>query len=255
MADSYGGQSLPLSSVGAAVVLETGTPDPLLTRLCSYFKACANARLGTEFAAAMAPNRSGGTGQVPVMFALEHDPELFEFNDKQLPALFIYRSGDDAGTYEDLTTDMRVSTETVTVLWVLPSGTQEKQAIRARFPSKLFHLFDALIEANRDPAWLVVGDADANAATQGSSLAAGLNLFRLRFSRGPKRKPLVIRPVDDKPLAPYPAYEALIEVREMLVRDPARNAALGGANVILRTEDGGYGDGGKTLEDFDLDAP
>lgn len=256
MADLYGAQSIPLGTVGTPITLAPGAADPLLTYLGSYLQAVANARLGTEFAALMAPNRTSAAAKLPVAFVFDHDPEQFDFVDEKLPALFLFRTGDDASTYADVTNDLRVSTDTISLFWVLPSTSQDKQAIRARFPSKLFHLFDAAIEANRDPSWVLTGDADATAATRGSSLASRLNLFSMRMTRGPKRKPLVIRQNDgEKPLPPYPAYEGLLEVREMLAVDPTRNAALAGANVIIRTPDGGAGDGGIVLHDFDLPTP
>jgi len=229
MADSYGAQSLPIStSVGTAVAITPNPSDPLLTYLASYLKVAINARLGAAWLT-LAPGTTA-----PIAYVFEHDPEQFEFNDKYLPALFLFRTEDGSDRYEQVAQDWRISTEIITALWVLPGATQDKAAARARFPTKFFHLADALIEANRDKAWRVSGDTDTTAATRGSSLATFTLHHSMRMSRGVRRKPLVLAVSGDaKPRATFPAYEALLEVRERLTLDTARNATLDGADGDL----------------------
>jgi len=250
MTDLFGAQALPITaSVGAATTVTVSAADPLLSYLASYLKTAANARLGAAWAA-LAPN----AGPVPVAQAFEHDPEQWEFNDKYLPALFLFRNGDAGGAVEQLASDWLVTNESISLLWVLPSGPQEKLAVRGRFVSKLFHLFLALVNANRDKAWLVNGDAEALALQEGSSLATFGKFMRLRQTRGAVRKPFSIQMRDGgKPMGPYPAYEAIYEVRERFVADTANNPLLDGIDGTIHTTDQGFLDGGKVLGVLKLD--
>jgi len=241
MADFFGAQSIPISTaVGTPIVITPSPADPLLTYLLSFLKTAANVRLGTEFGALMTPNRSPAAAESPVAFVFEHDPEQGEFNDTKLPALFMFRNADGTGTTESLTADWQISTENLTMLWVCPAATQGRVASRSKFPSKLFHLFSALIDMNRDKSWRVSGDTDTLAATEGSDLAAFAKFFQLCMVQSPRNKPLVI-PIEDAPSLSYPCWEARLQVKERLTYDVDNNATLTGLNadiVYLETTPG-----------------
>lgn len=250
MTESFGAQAIPITAApGAPVTVAVSASDPLLSYLGSYLRAAINARLSVEFGTLMFQNASPPAVTAPIGHVFEHDPELDDFNQKDLPALYLFRSSDGNAGIEQLAEDWTLTTETIRALWVLPSATQDKTSSRVRFASKLFHLAGALIDANRDPAWIVAGDADENAADQGSSLATFGKFFRLRLSRGAVRKPLAIKVEGLEPMN-YPSFEALFEVKERLLVDPARNATLVGLHATVTT---GGDDPPLTLGTYTLD--
>jgi hypothetical protein len=239
MADTYGAKTLPLAGVGGSLpatpTAVEASGDPLLAFLASYLMTAANARLGAEWGVIAAPNRAPAAPESPIFRAFTHDPEAWDFNDKLLPALFVYRSDDGGGAYEQLTADLRVARDTVILFWIPRSTPQTRRADQARFASKLFALFDTLLEENRDPTWVVEGDTETRAALDGSSLRDVAQLYSVQMRRSPKRRLLDLRWPSDDVTATYTGFEGALEVREPYVRDPARDGALTGLEVSLTT--------------------
>jgi hypothetical protein len=55
--------------------------------------------------------------------------------------------------------------DTVTLLWVFPTGSQAAERIRVPFVHALVKLIDAAVERDRDPCYVKAGDTDPTAAT------------------------------------------------------------------------------------------
>jgi len=218
MPDRYGATVLPL---------DASTPDgrdPLLWYVADYFKAIANAHAVAEWAL----HWKGGS-PVPCASAFTHDPHETNFADNNLPALFLWRS--DVLEHVDEAQDIRVTRSRLRLLWVPPhTGKPELKTERAPFPYKLAKLWDDYLELGRDPAWIVSGDADPDAAAYGSVIARFAQFRRLRFATV-RPEPLVIELLspDGAPRAAPKIYTAQLSelmLEEELVRDPARYAAL-----------------------------
>jgi hypothetical protein len=154
MTFAWGATALPLEApaTGEAVT------DKAITVVGAYLKAFINAYGVVAWQAVhkdAAPN-------LPVATVLPYNPEepRREFNDKALPALFIWRaSGDD----DWLATDWRIETSVWKALWLFPAANQQKQTARDPFPNGLAKLVSLALKRGRDTSYQITGDADITA--------------------------------------------------------------------------------------------
>lgn len=244
MADILGATSIALTSAPATPVTVdvSDSDDPALVYLGSYLQAVANARLGARWGQLL-PNTN------PVVRFFPYDPALGVYNDKYLPALFVWRQ---FGEPERIVTnDVIVSTDTLHFFWIAPQGgPQDKITRRQNFARRLGALFTRSLRVGRDPAWVVAGDSDTQAAALGSNIHRLAGVNNIRFTRW-EPAPFRVEMVEGDPI-PYDAWRFIAEVTEMGVGDDDRNIDLGGANASLHTTDDGFGDGGKILNQLEL---
>ncbi len=152
MSYSWGGTALPL----AAPATGEAATDKALTVVADYLQAFVNAYGSVAWAAVA---KLGPDGTSPIRSVFTHNPEdpRREFNDKDLPALFLWReSGDD----EWLAADWRVDTAVWKALWIFPPAKQDKQTVRDPFLGGLAKLVSFALKKGRDPAYQVTGDTD-----------------------------------------------------------------------------------------------
>ena len=160
---TYGATTIPIAAPADPTISATG--DPALDVWAAYLKAYINAYGATAWAKVFP--RSLQSGPIPpVLMTFTHQPldeTIAPFNESYLPALFVYRSSGAEQKWEML--EWRVARDTVTLLWVLPTGTQAADRIRVPFVNALVKLVDAAIEAMQDPSYVHPGDTDSKAAT------------------------------------------------------------------------------------------
>lgn len=160
---TYGATTIPVAVPTNPLTEATG--DPALDVWAAYLKAYINAKGSAAWTTVF--RRSNNAGQVPpVLATFTHQPTddtIAPFNEKYLPALFVYRAGGAANSWE--ATDMRVAMDTITLLWVSPTGAQAAERIRVPFVNALVKLVDAAIEAQRDASYVHPGDTDPTAAS------------------------------------------------------------------------------------------
>jgi hypothetical protein len=211
MADTFGALELPAQIPTAS---DTVT-DPALDVIGEFSAAVLNFYAGDAWAwAAVAVDSTPFVKTVNT-----HNPEDVEFNSRDLPALFLWRS---RGITERLADDWLIARDNVTLLWVPRPEAQKKRARR----SPIFNAFEKFLapafENGRDPAWIKAGDTDPFAASRGSSFLDWAGLFR-----APTEQPiqvtntkLVIQMEGSEPRT-YDAVTLQMELAERLVRDPA----------------------------------
>lgn len=246
MSDVYGPVTLPIAaSAGAAQVVTLDASDPLLSYLLSYFATAANARLATAWATV------DPISAKPVVGTFAEDPntEGSVFDENKLPALFAWRDGDPVERW--LADDWRISDSTISVLWVPPPVPAERWTPRSVFANRIAKLCRALLVADRDRSWVVTGDTDINTPTLGSSFRTLTNVMRCEVASW-KRVPLQIRIPPNGDVETYRGALITIEARERVQFDTSIYDAIEGADGTLRTQDAGYGDGGKVTNTFDL---
>lgn len=154
MSYTWGATALPLEAPAAGEAVT----DKALSVVAAYLKAFVNA----HGAAAWADVEKSGTS--PIQNAFAHNPEdpRREFNDKHLPALFLWReSGDD----EYIAADWRVQSSVWKALWVFPPANQARQTPRDPFLKGLVDLVSYALKRGRDASYAVTGDSDTSAAT------------------------------------------------------------------------------------------
>lgn len=151
MADTFGALTLP------ALTTDSPIGDPAIGKLLAFFKAVLNAYVGAAWAA-LRPR--AGNEALPVRTTIADDPHLRTFNEKDLPALFMWRR---QGKPVDIASDIRVSEDLVRGLWVFPPDPQFKQTPRSPFGNALVHALDMVLERGRDPSWFDAGDTEPTA--------------------------------------------------------------------------------------------
>jgi len=146
--DRYGAVTLP------APLGEDPAGDPGLGVLGSFLQSVINARLGAAWAEVM-------PGKFPVETVIADDPEERNFNEKNLPALYLTRT---KGKFEQLADDIRVAEDTIRILWILPPAPQAKARLRNKMMTAAARAADACLRRGRYAGWVHAADlADADA--------------------------------------------------------------------------------------------
>lgn len=159
---TYGAITIPVAAPADPLIEATG--DPALDVWAAYLKAYINANGGLAWAKVF-PRTRDAVAIPPVLSTFTHQPTddtIAPFNEKTLPALYVYRAGGAAHAWE--ATDMRVAKDVITLLWVFPTGAQPAERIRVPYVHAIVTLIDAAVEADRDPSYVHPGDTDPTAA-------------------------------------------------------------------------------------------
>jgi hypothetical protein len=153
--------------------------DPGLTVLLSCLQAAINARLGAVWARIRT-----GTETVPCRTTYPYDPSEGVFNLSHMPSLHGWRV---SGETEQIAADYRITRDNLCLLWVYPIARQGNAGLRHAFAGAVEKVINAVLKLGRDPAWVVPGDPDPNAATLGSLLWTHAGFWkadgRLQWSR------------------------------------------------------------------------
>lgn len=165
MSDVFGALSLPVPVPTARNDLpipltagQTSLADPALDTLLSYIQAV----LEYELTTAWAVRAPGNQIKKAARFTSTNDPLEGEFNDNQLPGLFLFRSkGEDFHRYA---ADLPATAETLLLHWVFPADTQHKERLRNNVINGLSKALVTWLEWGVHPAWVVAGDLAQPAA-------------------------------------------------------------------------------------------
>lgn len=132
--------------------------DPALDTLLSFIQAV----LDYELTTAWAIRAPGSQVNKAARFTSTNDPTEGEFNDNQLPGLFLWRQkGDSATKYA---ADMPSTEETIILQWVFPPGFQHTERARNNIINGLSKALILTLEHGVHPAWTVASDNAAPAA-------------------------------------------------------------------------------------------
>lgn len=152
------------------------TTDGALDYFGAYLQAYLNSYTPIAF-------HSAFPGVQPVATVYTHDPRKFAFNERDLPALYLFREKS-LERPTDIGQDYRINYDNVVLLWVFPTvsrGPQETARVRYPWASGLVKAIDHAIERMRDPCYVAPGDTDPTAPLQGSLvfLLAKVDGFRV----------------------------------------------------------------------------
>lgn len=156
-AGELGGLAIP---VAKPATRNSPFPDPALDALGSYLKAYITAKAGEAWLQ-IAP------GEPIVRKYFTHDPEEYDFSVTDLPALYLFPSGSNKDP-ESLADDLLISADKIRVFWILPPSDQFRAPHLARAMRRVAQLMMLALDEGRDPCWVVPGDSDPTAATEGS---------------------------------------------------------------------------------------
>lgn len=153
-----------------ALPLPTATPtgdeaagDPALRYILEYLQAVLNAECTSAVSSVWR-----GSQAVVTIFA--HDPGEVVFNERDLPALFLYRESEPSMLWEGH--DWRIARDQLSLLWVMPPGVQGSRRVRMPLINAIIKCVDKAIESYRHPAWVATGETDPTAATLAADIDA-----------------------------------------------------------------------------------
>jgi hypothetical protein len=242
MADAFGTLQIPL--VTPATGESAG--DPFLQITASFFAAVLNGNVSTAWQAVY---KDVAAAKVVKSF-FDDDPRDATFNVTSLPALFFWR--EDVKEPVWIAEDYLTQESLCRLLWVFPASVPEKRTMRSSIINGIARTLTIMVERDRDPSWVVTGDTDPQAATQGSRLSRWAGIFEMYLGTW-KPYDLLIPMMDrvSKPMT-FDAVTIGVRVVERLNYDLTRFDASGGMTLTIKTPDGGVGDGGVQTEQTTL---
>lgn len=224
MSDTYGGISFPVARRG----VDASVSDPLLDVTLEYFQAVLNDKLKAAW-------QSVAPGTLPVKTISANDPEEVDFNIKNLPTLYAWRSGGGDAPAEQIAEDIFFMRDQIQLFWVFPPARQAFRAFREQISAGAAKIIHAAIEQGRDPAWKVRGDTDTLAVSQGSVFARYAGWSEMRFKKWDDRM-MNVEMADGSPKKSYPAMHMSLDVVEEFIEDITKpqyaNLATGGLDHI-----------------------
>jgi hypothetical protein len=196
MEHEFGGVLLPIQSPHDGDALT----DPALDFLGSYLKAVLTAWAGTAWL-------TRAPGEPIVRTVLVVDPRQAEFIETDLPALYLSRT--EVATIR-LSEDHTATRSKIEIGWVPPpklSGARWAQ--RATIINGVAKVIAAALTLDRHPSWVLTGDPDALAATEGSVWMRFCGFVRKPVGKT-TTQPLEIAVDGGKPLR-YSALQTVLE--------------------------------------------
>jgi hypothetical protein len=210
----FGALPLPAPAPGAG---ETAG-DPGLDVVLSFCMAVLLADVNAAYKA-VAPE----TGNV-VKNVFSHNPADGVFEQKQLPALYAWRT---TGDSERLADDIELDSSVISMLWVFVPAKQDNQRVRSPLINAVAKALKAALLTGRHPAWQQTGDPEPQAAWNGSFLWEWAGWWSLDKV---STKPASLDVDFDGEKARFPALQIDLTVHERAVRGlPSAPAKVQGA--------------------------
>lgn len=202
MPDTFGLVQVPVATSAQG----EAAGDPVLSKLVTFLAAFLN------------ENASKAWGEVVpgaplVRTVFTHDPEDIVFNERHLPALFLWRGSQ---AEERIADDIFLDTTQCTLLWVFPPAPQETQRRRETFANAVAKLVLVGLERGRTPSYVFDGDGDPRASTLGSLVyaQANANVWSVALAKGRRHK--FVERIEDGAPRTYAALEMTLELQEDL---------------------------------------
>lgn len=164
MSFTWGATVLPLVAADGT----DAVTDKAASVLLAYFRAFLNAHAPVAWQSVF-KSTVVSVPTTPVVGAFVNDPATSEFNERDLPALFLWRTGGvqrEGGDDDWIAADWRVMTDNWTLLWIFPTAVQGIQQARDPIVKGLAALLGYALKRGRDSSYAITGDADISAATR-----------------------------------------------------------------------------------------
>jgi len=198
MSDTYGALNFPVQIPAQ----NESVHDPALDYIGAYFKACLNYQLGPSWQAVNPDRKFVETYEVG-------EPDE-TFNERDLPAIFIYRS---MAYDEQISDDWNETCTDVSVTWVPQNAVQAKRALRSTGVNGFQKVISRALELGRSPVWIDPSDDDPSAKTLGSCLMTRAGFYRPPYLVSAKTDRVTIQKGRD--YADYTAFTVVIKIHEI----------------------------------------
>ena len=221
MSDFFGDLQFPVQVPGAT----DSVHDPALDKIGAYLAACLNANLNASWGAV-------NPGQPFVKVVQTNSPSDSTFNEKDLPALFLWRN---AMNNEQTTDDWTEVISDVTLLWVPQNAVQAKRSLRSPGVNGFTKVVTRALELGRTPAWIDAGDTDPTAATLGSVLLERARLFRWPYLTNSKYDTVTIQKGNVQ--GSYSAFTANLRISEITNWDESFDSITGSNRDVSKLDE------------------
>jgi hypothetical protein len=223
MSDAIGLTTVPVPAPAAATDV---VGDMGLQRIGAFLQAAINRMGNTAWR-----TRGGGATRNVVEHVFYNNPELL-FDDQRLPALYLWRSTYRPQRFTD--GDIKI-TSRVTLYWIREPAQPEIEAVRAPFEHSVNLMIERALFRERDAAWVVSGDTDALAATQGSHLPTWIGASQILKAEGNELAlTKVISDADGERPTTFYGLATGLDVEEYSVWDPTLNTYPAALDLGLR---------------------
>jgi|SRR6478735_1341540 len=196
--DTFGALSFPVQIPGPT----DSVHDPALDCIGRYLQACLNDQLGPSWSVVNPGKR--------FVESVQTNSPGDTFNERDLPALFLFRS---SSTDEQVTDDWTESITDVSITWVPQNAVQVKRAIRYTGVNGFSKVVTRALALGRSPAWVDPADDDSSANALGSVLMTRAGLFKWPFVVSTRVDSVTIEKgtLTDT----YPAFTVIIRIFEI----------------------------------------
>ena len=198
MSDHFGSLKFPVQIPGPG----DSVHDPALDYIGSYLMACLNDQLNNSWSAV--------NPGIPFVKSFQTNNPGDTFNERDLPALFLLRSG---SVNDQVTDDWTEVTTDVSITWVPQNAVQANRKLRATGVNGLQKVISRALALGRSPAWVDPADTDPLSVTLGSALVDRARLFRMPFVTTSKIDSVTIE--KGTVVDVYPAFTVLIKIHEI----------------------------------------
>ncbi len=227
MGDQFGALALPPT----AAVTGEAAGDPCLSRIANYLKAWLNVECLTAFRSVFPTAASAAV----VNHAFIHDPAQCVFNERDCPSLYLFRTGGEAA--ERVSEDYDITHDVVQLYWVFPPVAPETQRIRSPMASAVQKEVVHAIEIGRHPAYVLAGDPDATASSQGSVIYRVAGIYAIDVGAWDVSK-IQVQMQDGKPKT-YDRLGIKILLQEQRTLDIVTDfSAASGLDLTIKNSDG-----------------
>lgn len=202
MPDTFGALQVPVAG---------GTQQPLADPAIASMLEFLTRALVDDQRFALAWRASGvDPAHSPVVATYPDDPSDIELPIRAdtFPALFGWREGGDT---DWVAADYEIQKVRCKLLWVLPIVSAELQRVRAQLYDAFFKAVYTALSYGRTPSWMVAGDADPVAASQGSFLGTTMGWLQVPWVKSWRRTHVEAKTTDGTPQGHFPAVEIVVE--------------------------------------------
>lgn len=231
MADNLGRLAIPASGTDPVI------GDPALYYLGNFLGDVINDHLSEAWLAAFAPNAVGAVADriKPIKKVIVDDPSQGEFNEADLPALFLFRSSWDSEIQGE---EWIVRRTQLRAQWVFPTAPQAPQALRSNFGNALSASLHRAVELGRHPSHIVAGDTDPRAPTEGTFIYAPAYVNPVSLVFNGARPMLLALAMDRGPKRAYPAIDMTLSLSELWEEGLTGFAPNTSLDVSVKNEQG-----------------
>jgi hypothetical protein len=208
MTERFGALELPAATGSDALT------DPALALITSFVRAAIESDLTAAWV------EVDPTSASACCYAYPHNPTEQSFNDRNLPALYMWRDG--VPRTSEYGSDFMMSSTKLVGVWVMPPAHDEDARSREPIFNGVHASVARAVYRGRHKAWVLDGDTYYDPQTYGSVLARHAGFASLSLAKAERTK-LRIEMRDGSGVDEYDAIQLTFDLQERYEADPGEH--------------------------------